>query len=349
MTETLFEIVIVARRKGLIEKINFSEGVWVETGDEIVELDTGTLESDLEAAQADRQAANAVYADTKKRYSKNGKISVQLRSARANLDSKRKTFEISKSLVEQGVQTELALSQKRALLRAAETRFFELKNLPKELELSDSYARLKSIDSTVLRLQEQLNFTKIKVPQRGWLEEFNVEIGEFVDENKPIARLLGLQTLTLTIPIAQANIGKISIGAEVDIDFGSMGTRKGKVGKIAAKANKATRTFNVEITLDNTDARLRAGMTAEAEVIIGEVRAVKISPAHLNVQDDGQLTVKIVNEKNRVKIVPVELVRTAGNFAFISGIEDGMILLTAGQAFLSTGELVKYSMIDGNN
>ena len=349
VTETLFEIVIVARRKGLIEKINFSEGVWVETGDEIVELDRGTLESDLEAAQADRKAADAVYADTKKRYSENGKISVQLRSAKADLDSKRKTFEISKSLVKQGVQTELALSQKRALLRAAETRFFELKNLPKELELSDSYARLKSIDSTVLRLQEQLNFTKVKVPQPGWLEELNVEIGEFVDENKPIARLLGLQTLTLTIPIAQANIGKVSIGAEVDIDFGSMGTRKGKVGKIAAKANKATRTFNVEITLDNTDAQLRAGMTAEAEVIIGEVRAVKISPAHLNVQDDGQLTVKIVNAKNRVKIVPVNLVRTAGNFAFISGIEDDIILLTAGQAFLSTGELVKYSLTDGSN
>ena len=349
VTETLFEIVIVARRKGLITKINFSEGVWVETGDEIVELDRGTLESDLAAAQADRQAADAVYADTKKRYSENGKISVQLRSAKADLDSKKKTFEISKSLVKQGVQTELALSQKRALLRAAETRFFELKNLPKELELSDSYARLKSIDSTVLRLQEQLNFTKVKVPQHGWLEELNVEIGEFVDENKPIARLLGLQTLTLTIPIAQANIGKVSIGAEVDIDFGSMGTRKGKVGKIAATANKATRTFNVEITLDNTDAQLRAGMTAEAEVIIGEVRAVKISPAHLNVQDNGQLTVKIVNDKNRVKIVPVELVRTAGNFAFISGIEDGIILLTAGQAFLSTGELVKYSLIDGNN
>jgi multidrug efflux system membrane fusion protein len=349
VTETLFEIVIVARRKGLVAKINFSEGVWVETGDEIVELDRGTLESDLEAAQADRQAADAVYADTKKRYSENGKISVQLRSAKADLDSKKKTFEISKSLVKQGVQTELALSQKRALLRAAETRFFELKNLPKELELSDSYARLKSIDSTVLRLQEQLNFTKVKVPQHGWLEELNVEIGEFVDENKPIARLLGLQTLTLTIPIAQANIGKVSIGAEVDIDFGSMGTRKGKVGKIAATANKATRTFNVEITLDNTDAQLRAGMTAEAEVIIGEVRAVKISPAHLNVQDNGQLTVKIVNDKNRVKIVPVELVRTAGNFAFISGIEDGIILLTAGQAFLSTGELVKYSLINGNN
>jgi multidrug efflux system membrane fusion protein len=90
-------------------------------------------------------------------------------------------------------------------------------------------------------------------------------------------------------------------------------------------------------------------MTAEADVIIGEVRAVKISPAHLNVKDDGQLTVNVLNEQNRVKIIPVDLVRTAGNFAFISGIEDDIILLTAGQAFLSTGELVKYSLIDRNN
>jgi multidrug efflux system membrane fusion protein len=176
-----------------------------------------------------------------------------------------------------------------------------------------------------------------------------VEIGEFVDENRPLARLLGLQTLTLTSPIAQTNIGKIKIGAEVDIAFAGIGTRKGEVGKIAAKANEATRTFNVEIKLDNSDGKLRAGMTAEAEVITGEVKAVKISPAHLNVQDDGQLTVKVVSAQNRVKALPVELVRTTGNSALISGIDDGILLLTEGQAFLSIGELVKYSLIEGNN
>ena len=90
-------------------------------------------------------------------------------------------------------------------------------------------------------------------------------------------------------------------------------------------------------------------MTAEAEVIIGEVRAVKVSPAHLNVKADGQLTVKIVNSQNRVRVIPVDLVRTAGNFAYISGINDGTLLLTAGQAFLSNGELVKYSLVKGNN
>ena len=93
VTETLFEIVIVARRQGIVKKINFSEGVWLETNDEIIELDTGTLKADLEAAQADRKAAIAVYNDTKKRYSDTGKIAVQLRSAKADLDSKRKTYE----------------------------------------------------------------------------------------------------------------------------------------------------------------------------------------------------------------------------------------------------------------
>ena len=349
VTETLFEIVIVARRQGIVEKINFEEGVWLSAGDEILKLDTGTLQSDLEAAQADRQAAVAVYNDTKNRFSANGEIAMQLRSAKADLESNEKTYEITKSLVTQGVQTELVLSQKRALLRASETRLFELQNLPKELELSNSYARLKAIDSKVLRLQEQLNFTKILAPQRGWLEELDVEVGEFVDENRPIARLLGLQTLTLSIPVAQTNIGKVKVGAEVDIKLTSLGTRRGNVGKISAKANKATRTFNVEIKLDNSDGKLRAGMTAEAEIMTGEVKAVKISPAHLNVQDDGQLTVKVVNKQKRVEIIPVELVRTAGNFAFISGIDDGTVLLMSGQAFLSTGELVKYSLIEGNN
>ena len=349
VTKTLFEIVIVARRQGIVKKIDVNEGNWVTTGDKILELDAGTLSSDLEAAQADRKAAIAVYTDVKNRYSPSGEISVQLRSAKADLDSNKKTFEITKSLVKQGVQSELALSQKRALLRASETRLFELQNMPKELELSNSYARLKSIDSNVLRLQEQLEFTKVSAPQKGWLEELNVEVGEFVDENRPIAKLLGLQTLTLSIPIAQTNIGKVEIGAEVDITFAGLGARKGEVGKIAAQANKATRTFNVEIKLDNATGELRAGMTAEAEIITGEVKAVKISPAHLNVQDDGQLTVKVLNDQNRVKIVPVDLVLTEGNFAFISGIEDGTLLLTAGQAFLSNGELVKYSLIEGND
>ena len=281
VTKTLFEITVVSRRRGVVEAIKANEGSWVTTNDIIVELDKGTLDVDVEAARAEKIAAEAVYKDAKKRYGDNGELEVQLRSAQADLEATRKNYEITKSLVAQGVQTELALSQKKALLKASETRLFELQNISKDLELSSTYARLKAIDSTIFKLEEQLNFTKIIAPQNGWLEELVVEPGEFVDENRPVARILGLQTLILDIPIPQVRISKINIGDPVDIKFEGLAIRKGIVNKIAAAANEATRTFNVEIKLDNTDALLRAGMSAEAGIIVDIVEALKISPAHL--------------------------------------------------------------------
>ena len=85
-------------------------------------------------------------------------------------------------------------------------------------------------------------------------------------------------------------------------------------------------------------------MSAEAGIIIDTVEAFKVSPAHLNVNDSGQLFVKIVKSDNTVEKQPVKLVRTEGNFAFISGIENNAVLLTTGQAFLSEGDLVTYSI-----
>ena len=76
------------------------------------------------------------------------------------------------------------------------------------------------------------------------------------------------------------------------------------------------------------------------------MKAFKISPAHLNVDENGQLSVKIVS-KEVVKTIPVKLLRTTGNFAFISGLSDGDVLLTSGQAFLSDGEPVNY-LISGD-
>ena len=87
-------------------------------------------------------------------------------------------------------------------------------------------------------------------------------------------------------------------------------------------------------------------MSAEASIIIEKVKAFKISPAHLNVDENGQLSVKIVS-KEVVKTIPVKLLRTTGNFAFISGLSDGDVLLTSGQAFLSDGEPVNY-LISGD-
>ena len=172
-----------------------------------------------------------------------------------------------------------------------------------------------------------------------------VEIGEFAPENGAVAHLLGLQELVLDVPVPQARIRDITIGDAAKVEIIGHGMAQGRVSKIASTANSATRTFTVEVSLDNQDGALLAGMSAEASVTIDSVDAFKISPAHLNVDGNGQLTAKVVDKDSRVSTVTVELVRTSGNFAYISGLDDGAIVLAAGQAFLSEGEAVRYELM----
>ena len=116
--------------------------------------------------------------------------------------------------------------------------------------------------------------------------------------------------------------------------------------RIASRTNAATRTFDVEITVPNDQANLRAGVTVEAAIDVGLVDAFSMSPAHLSVAGDGSLTAK-VSDNDTVRIVPVKIVRTGAERVYVSGLKDGMVLLTVGQAFVEAGDAIKYSL--GNN
>ena len=347
VTSTSFDMVITSRRKAAVTSIKAAEGSWVKEGDVIIQLDQGTLAADIDAARADRQAALSAYEDAKTKFGASGTLAAQLTAAEAELDAIEKNFNSTKQLVERGLQTELTLTNQRAQLRAAETRLFELQSLSKEKELSASYAALKRVDAEIARLEEQQSFTTIRAPQDGWLETIHLEKGEIASEGGAVADLLGLAKILLTVPVPQARINDVVIGDKVAIVINNQQDYQGQVQKSASDANQATRTFNVEIALDNEDGKLRSGMSAEAAIIIDDAKAYRISPAHLNVDADGQLTAKIANQAGFVETVQVTLERTEGNMAYVTGLQDGMIVLAAGQAFLSDGDKVTYSLEEG--
>ena len=120
--------------------------------------------------------------------------------------------------------------------------------------------------------------------------------------------------------------------------------RNGIVSKIATKSNPATRTFDIEIDLPNKDRKLRVGMSVEASIDAGEVLAFAMSPAHLSVSEDGNLTAKIAFDGKAVE-VPVEMVRSGAERVFVSGLPNDSILLTVGQGFVEDGAKVTYKLL----
>jgi multidrug efflux system membrane fusion protein len=349
VTRTEFEIDVISRRQAFVLAQVALEGGWVESGATLIELDKGTLEADVAAARAERTSRLAAYEDVKKRFRSGGAWEAQIAAATADLEAVRSNYESTKKLVDRGVKKPLAKLQQIALLKAAEMRLIELQNQSEELALSASYAQIKGVDARISQLLEQLKFTNVTASQSGWLEKYHVEVGQTIKENAPVARILGLKSLILDAPIPQTQISKIKIGDIVDLEIDGAGKRQGRVDKIATSANQATRTFNVEILLDNNDGNLRAGMSAGVRVIIDKVPAFKISPAHLNVDEEGLLSVKTVVSNGIVKIMPVMIAQTVGNAAYVSGLPDGTLILGMGQAFVSEGSKITYKIGEETN
>jgi multidrug efflux system membrane fusion protein len=349
VTRTEFEIDVISRRQAFVLAQVALEGGWVESGATLIELDKGTLEADVAAARAERTSRLAAYEDVKKRFRSGGAWEAQIAAATADLEAVRSNYESTKKLVDRGVKKPLAKLQQIALLKAAEMRLIELQNQSEELALSASYAQIKGVDARISQLLEQLKFTNVTASQSGWLEKYHVEVGQTIKENAPVARILGLKSLILDAPIPQTQISKIKIGDIVDLEIDGAGKRQGRVDKIATSANQATRTFNVEILLDNSDGNLRAGMSAGVRVIIDKVPAFKISPAHLNVDEEGSLSVKTVVSNGIVKIMPVMIAQTVGNAAYVSGLPDGTLILGMGQAFVSEGSKITYKIGEETN
>ncbi len=245
-----------------------------------------------------------------------GTLPEQVRAAEANLEVAKTRMEVAARLAEENFSAPLEQAERAA----------DYQNGLVQLTI----------------LQKQLEDMVIKSPVSGHLETLHVEAGERIRQEMPAATVLGLDILSVIVAVPQTKVNQIVVGNQVNLSVSGQ-QRQGRVTKIAAQSNAATRTFAVTIDVPNDDRALRAGMTVEATIDIGVITGFGVSPAHLSVAENGQLMAKLSRD-DIVHLVPVELVQAGSELVYISGVPDGAILLTVGQAFVSAGDQVTYRL-----
>jgi multidrug efflux system membrane fusion protein len=246
-----------------------------------------------------------------------GTLAEQIDAAKANLEVAKKRREITERLAKQ--------------------------NFSAPLEQAERAAGYATANASLRQLEEQLFDTVILAPVSGYLELLHVEKGERVRRDTAIASILGLDRLSVVVAVPQNEVALIKIGTKVTVEIAGNGSRSGIVSRIAAKSNPATRTFDVEIDLPNKDRKIRAGMSVEATINAGTLPAFAMSPAHLSVGENGELTAKTVVDGKAV-LVPVDVVRSGAELVFVSGLPNNAILLTVGQGFVEDGAEVVYKL-----
>jgi multidrug efflux system membrane fusion protein len=105
-------------------------------------------------------------------------------------------------------------------------------------------------------------------------------------------------------------------------------------------ADEATRTFTVELEVENRDGQLRAGGTAELRVPAEVVLAHRISPSLLTLDDAGNVGVKIVNDQGEVEFVVADIALSSYDGVWLAGLPETATIITVGQGYVAPGSVV---------
>ena len=209
-----------------------------------------------------------------------------------------------------------------------------------EGQLAAGAANLERARAELRRAELDLQYMTIRAPFDGAMQDRYVEVGDYLEVGDPVARYIDDRTLIVTASIAEQDVAGIRNQPTAEALLITGERVEGRIRYIAPVAQEATRTFTVELELDNADGRLPAGVTAELKVPAGEVLAHKISPAVLTLDDDGVLGVKVVDAADQVVFHPADVVKSSSDGVWIAGLPERAAVITVGQGFVRSGERV---------
>lgn len=241
-------------------------------------------------------------------------IQAQLLQAQTQLEQTSRDLNNAVALQNRGVATEDRVSMARAAKAAA--------------------------DAAVTVAQEQLENTIIRAPFAGRLNDLTLDEGEYVDGGDVVAEVLDNDPLTVVIQVPQQALSRIQTGQTADVRFITGEERMGRVSFIGANADQQTRTFRVEVTVENPDSVMPAGLSARIALPTGQARGHFISPAILSLGTNGDLGIKIVQDDNTVAFMSVAIVRAQTDGVWVTGLPESASIITVGQGFVNTGDTV---------
>ncbi|MFG5383263.1 efflux RND transporter periplasmic adaptor subunit [Yoonia sp. R2-816] len=241
-------------------------------------------------------------------------IEAQLAQAQAQLVQATEDYDRAVTLQGRGIATENQVTQTRAAKVAAE--------------------------AAVTAAQEQLDNTIIRAPFAGRLNEMTLDVGEFVNDGDVVAEVLDNDPLTVVVQVPQQALSRLEKGQEAQVSFITGEIRTGTVGFIGSNADSQTRTFRVEVTVDNPDSQMPAGLSARIVIPTGQARGHFISPAILSLSPTGELGIKTVLPDDTVAFRPIMIVRAQPDGIWVTGLEDETRIITVGQGFVNAGDVV---------
>ena len=291
--------------------------VRVETGGTVRErlVGKGTFVSEgMEVCRLDRGTREAVLTQAE---AARAQAEAQLEQARFDLESNEK-------LAEKGFAAASSLNALRAAANAAA-------------------AQVAQADAQIAQAEEELSRTVVVASASGIVQDPVAETGDVLQAGGVCVTLVDTDPLLVTGQVAETEVGALRVGIPASVRLITGEEVEGTIRFIAPASDPETRTFAVEIAIDNADSALRAGVTATAAVPLPEIEAYPLLASWLTLDDEGRLGVGTVEEDGTVAFAPVTILAQEPETTWVTGLAPGTRVITLGAEYVLPGQPVTFA------
>jgi RND family efflux transporter MFP subunit len=290
---------------GRIRRIHKKQGDRVRRGELLAELDTTTLKLRLKQAEAALAVAQAAHKD-------------------ALLN-----FNRLKTLYEKTAVSKLQLEKARLALETATT-------------------QEKNAAATVDLVKHNLDTSFMRAPFKGIITSKSMEEGDVINPmmgmGRPVLVLMDLSKVKVIVDVPSEDFETISTGQPCTVRAATLKDRafEGRVYTRNLAADPVSKTFKVEIEVDNPDIEIKTGVFAEAEIEIARRENCLRLPLTALIEEDGVSYVMLYDAgMSRFRKVKVGQ-RNLRQFEVLEGLQGGELVVIEGNYDLKDGAPITY-------
>ncbi|MBM4138837.1 MAG: efflux RND transporter periplasmic adaptor subunit [Nitrospira sp.] len=313
---------LFSRVDGYIAKLHADKGDFVKRGQLLIEIDHTDYQHAVDQAKANLAAAHA-------------KVTQQqaaLRHATLTLDR-------MKALIKNQFVSQQDLDNAQVTFDAAVAVLESLR------------AQVTQMEVALAQAETNLAYSYIRAPFAGYVAERNLDTGAYVTGttaststmSRGILSVHDINTVRVLIEVVEKDIPLITIGQKAELRAEAYPDQvfEGTVTRVVQALNRATRTMTVEIDLPNKDRRLKGGMFARVEVLVGIHRdAVQIPIDAVSRLEEAQYV--FVVRDGKAQRVNVEIgTRKENHVEIVTGLSGDEVVIVSGKDLVRDGTPVQ--------
>ena len=206
-----------------------------------------------------------------------------------------------------------------------------------EIQYLEAKTNVESLEAQLAALKAQASKFTIHSPINGVVDEVFVNRGE--SPTGPVARIINIGNVQMEAQLSENYIGKIRKGDKVTISVPNLGiTKQALVSSVGQVIDPKSRTFRIEVSLNNRDRLLKPNMTASMKLIIDQIKdTITISSSIIQKSDNRDYV--YIADTNAVAVQKyIDVSNVYQGVATISnGLKIGDKLIIAGHTEINNG------------